>query len=80
VKKDILKKLKEAGVTKISIGIQSFQNKYQNVLGRKLVDIDSLKTALNEVKFETVSMDFIFALPTQTFEDLKSDLDTAFKI
>lgn len=80
VKKDILKKLKEAGVTKISIGIQSFQNKYQNVLGRKLVDIDSLKTALNEVKFETVSMDFIFALPTQTFEDLKTDIDTAFKI
>ena len=25
-------------------------------------------------------MDFIFALPTQTFEDLKSDIDTAFAI
>ena len=25
-------------------------------------------------------MDFIFALPTQTFEDLKQDIDTAFQI
>lgn len=32
---DTLTALKEAGVTKISIGIQSFQDKFQNVLGRK---------------------------------------------
>ena len=38
----------------------------------------SLQTALSEVPFETVSMDFIFALPTQTFADLKADIDTAF--
>jgi oxygen-independent coproporphyrinogen-3 oxidase len=44
------------------------------------VNIESLKSALSEVKFETVSMDFIFALPKQTFEDLKSDIDTAFEI
>lgn len=80
VTKDVLTKLKKAGVTKISIGIQSFQDKYQSILGRNTVDIEALKAALNEVKFETVSMDFIFALPTQTFEDLKNDLDIAFKL
>ena len=80
VTKDVLKKLKDAGITKISIWIQSFLNKYQNILGRKTVDIKSLKATLSKVKFETVSMDFIFALPTQTFQDLKSDLDTAFEI
>ena len=37
-----------------------------------------IKNALKSVSFETVSMDFIFALPGQTFEDLKSDIDTAF--
>lgn len=73
-----LKELKEAGVTKISIGIQSFLNKYQVVLGRNKIDKNKIKEALEEVKFETVSMDFIFALPNQTFEDLKSDLDEAF--
>lgn len=76
----VLQTLKEAGVTKISIGIQSFQEKYQTVLGRKSVDTDALKQALSQVPFETVSMDFIFALPGQTFEDLKSDVDTAFRM
>lgn len=70
--------LKAAGITKISIGIQSFSSKYQNILGRKTVDSARLKEALSKVKFETVSMDFIFALPNQSFEDLRKDIDTAF--
>lgn len=74
----LLKELKEAGVTKISIGIQSFSEKYQDILGRKKVDTETITKALSEVHFETVSMDFIFALPEQTFEDLKSDIDLAF--
>ena len=72
-----LQKLKNAGVTKISIGIQSFQEKYQSILGRKAVDRDAMAQALRAVPFETVSMDFIFALPGQTFEDLKADVDMA---
>lgn len=75
----LLQTLRDAGVTKISIGIQSFQEKYQAVLGRKRVDIDAMKQALSAVPFETVSMDFIFALPGQTFEDLRGDIDTAFE-
>lgn len=74
----ILRTLREAGVTKISIGIQSFQKKHQGILGRKSVDISAMAEALNEVRFETVSMDFIFALPGQTFDDLRSDIDAAF--
>ena len=38
-----------------------------------------MKEALAEVPFETVSMDFIFALPTQDYEDLKADVDLAFE-
>ena len=70
--------LKKAGVSKISIGIQSFQDKYQKILQRRKFDVEVLAEALREVSFETVSMDFIFALPEQTFEDLKSDIDMAF--
>ena len=76
---DTLWKLKAAGVTKISIGIQSFSEKFQTVLGRKPVDPAKLKEALDRVAFETVSMDFIFALPSQTCEDVQSDVDIAFK-
>ena len=74
----LLRQLKAAGVTKLSIGIQSFQGKFQSLLGRKPVDPSVLSDALKTVPFETVSMDFIFALPGQTFDDLKTDLDTAF--
>ncbi|WP_458407872.1 coproporphyrinogen-III oxidase family protein [Anaerotignum sp.] len=74
-----LQKLKEAGVTKISIGIQSFQEKYQTILGREKVDVSAMVKALSEVPFETVSMDFIFALPRQTNEDLKADIEMAFR-
>ena len=80
VNETVLTKLKEAGVTKISIGIQSFNKKYQKILGRKAVNPDAIKESLGKVKFETVSMDFIFALPGQTYEDLKQDIDTAFSI
>ena len=73
-----LRKLKDAGVTRVSIGIQSFQAKFQSLLGRKPVDAASLKRALEQVSFDTVSMDFIFALPGQTPDDLKSDVRTAF--
>ncbi len=77
---ETLQILKGAGVTKISIGIQSFGDKYQKLLGRKKIDISKIKFALAAVPFETVSMDFIFALPGQTYDDLRSDIDEAFSL
>ena len=74
-----LRTLRDAGVTKLSIGVQSFQGKYQTILGRAPVDRRAMAEALAQVPFETVSMDFIFALPGQTFEDLRADIDAAFR-
>ncbi|MBR5995427.1 MAG: radical SAM protein [Eubacteriaceae bacterium] len=74
----VLRQLKDAGVTKISIGIQSFCDKYRKILGRRDIDTEEMKAALSAVPFETVSMDFIFALPGQTYDDLRSDIDQAF--
>ncbi|CEM60856.1 radical SAM protein [Treponema phagedenis] len=73
-----LQTLKDSGITKISIGIQSFQTKYQSMLGREAINAVAMAQALAAVPFETVSMDFIFALPLQTYDDLKNDIDTAF--
>lgn len=75
----VLNTLRKAGVTKLSIGIQSFQEKYQHILGRAPVDRSRMAEALALAPFETVSMDFIFALPGQTFEDLRADVDAAFQ-
>ena len=77
---EVLQKLKDAGVTKISIGIQSFCDNYQKILGRKKINTAEIKSALSAIPFETVSMDFIFSLPGQTFEDLRSDIDSAFSL
>ena len=78
VNTETLLKLKNAGVNRISIGIQSFQCKYQKILGRNQIDVHKIKEILSEVKFETVSMDFIFALPGQTSDDLQDDIQMAF--
>lgn len=48
VEPSVLNILKIAGVTKISIGIQSFREKFQNILGRKTVDANALKYALSK--------------------------------
>ena len=79
VTEDTLKALRDAGVNKISIGIQSFREKFQGILGRTAVDPSTMQKALAAVPFETVSMDFIFALPGQSFEDIRADIDTAFQ-
>lgn len=78
LKTEVLTQMKNAGVTKISIGIQSFQKKFQALLGRCAVDVGEVSRVLKQVPFDTVSMDFIFALPNQSFKDLKQDIDLAF--
>ncbi len=78
VEAEKLIQLKRAGITKISIGIQSFGDTFQALLGRSKARAEAIRAALDAVHFETVSMDFIFALPGQTFADLKADIDTAF--
>lgn len=73
-----LERLRQAGVTKISIGIQSFQDDFLDLLERGSFDRDSMFAALKAVPFETVSMDFIFALPGQTLASVCSDIELAF--
>ncbi|BAL01615.1 hypothetical protein OBV_44160 [Oscillibacter valericigenes Sjm18-20] len=73
-----LRTLQRAGVTRISIGIQSFSDEYLEILGRGKLDCQHMFEALRSVPFETVSMDFIFALPGQTIERVKRDIDVAF--
>ncbi|MBN1402955.1 MAG: coproporphyrinogen III oxidase family protein [Opitutales bacterium] len=75
-----LRILKDAGVTRISIGIQSFDEDTLQILGRGGCYPAALSDALKQVHFETVAMDFIFALPGQTVESLIQDIENAFSI
>lgn len=80
VREETLTRLRDAGVSKISIGIQSFGDKFLTILGRKNFEMEQMEEALHQVPFDTVSMDFIFALPNQTVEDIKTDIETAFSL
>ncbi|MEG1989068.1 MAG: coproporphyrinogen-III oxidase family protein [Oscillibacter sp.] len=75
---ETLQTLKAAGVTRISIGIQSFSDAYLDILGRGKQDWAPMFAALRAVPFETVSMDFIFALPGQTLASVRQDIEMAF--
>lgn len=70
---------RDAGVNRISVGVQSFQPKLLKFLGR-VHSADEAKKALNVVKqtgFENFSLDLIYANPGQNLADLAADLDTA---
>ena len=71
---DTLSALRGAGVTRICVGVQSFQPLSLQSLGRERPDPKALGAALAAVPFDTVSADFIFALPGQTFDHLRRDI------
>jgi oxygen-independent coproporphyrinogen-3 oxidase len=70
---------RQAGVNRISVGVQSFQPRLLKLLGR-IHDADQAKNALKMVKdagFDNFSLDLIYANPGQTLKELEADLDIA---
>ena len=73
-----LKKLKTMGVTMVSLGIQSFDEKCLDKLGRRNdAFAEKLKLA-GSFDFDEVDVDLIFAIPGQTEKILLNDIKTAF--
>jgi len=74
---DYLKNLRSAGVNRLSIGVQSFDDDRLKFLGRIHTANQAVKTFDRAVKagFENISMDLIYGLPSETrsawFNDLK---------
>ncbi len=78
VSKEYLFLLKELGVTRISVGVQSFRDKHLAFLGR----VHRSKDALNVISWALelgflVSCDFMFGLPGQVVDELLEDLSRA---
>ncbi|OHX15917.1 YggW family oxidoreductase [Chromobacterium amazonense] len=69
---------REAGINRLSIGIQSFNPKHLKALGR-IHDGDEAKRAVEIAltHFDNVNLDLMYALPDQTLEEALSDLNTA---
>ncbi|HYI14899.1 MAG TPA: radical SAM family heme chaperone HemW [Thermomicrobiales bacterium] len=74
---EYLSRLREAGVNRLSIGVQSQQRAGLRVLGRghTAQKAESAIQAAREAGFDNISLDFIFGWPGQTDEDWQADLD-----
>ena len=76
---EYLKAVKEAGINRLSIGIQSFQDNLLRLIGRRhnaAQAIEAVRMA-QEAGFENLSIDLMYALPTQTMSQWKADIETA---
>ena len=74
-----LRKYKDSGVNRISLGVQSFKNKNLNSLGR-IHTADDAALAIQWVKeagFKNIGIDLIYGIPGQTRQSWLSDLATA---
>ena len=70
---------RQAGVNRLSLGIQSFNDQHLNLLGR-LHDGQEAQIAVDAARragFENLNLDLMYGLPFQTLDDALADLDAA---
>lgn len=72
-----IKILKENGVNRLSIGVQSFNEKNIKLLNRHHTKEEVFKKIklLKDNGFNNINIDLIYAIPNETLEDLEQDLD-----
>jgi coproporphyrinogen III oxidase-like Fe-S oxidoreductase len=75
---DCLESLRDAGVTMLSVGVESTSDDILKQIGRN----HDAKTAIKAVQralslgFKSINVDLMFALPGQTLDDWKADVET----
>ncbi len=76
---EYLSGLKDAGINRISLGCQTFDDEILKVIGRRH-NSEQVKNSVKlaqEADFDNISLDFIYGLPSQNIEQFISDLKTA---
>jgi putative oxygen-independent coproporphyrinogen III oxidase len=73
--KDRFKAFREAGVNRLSIGVQSFNDEHLKALGR-VHNSDQAQAAIAEaaINFEAFNLDIMYALPGQTVAQCEQDI------
>ena len=82
VNEEKLKKYKEAGVNRLSIGLQSTKNQLLKQIGR-IHTFEEFLFSYNLAKkigFQNINVDLMLGLPNQTLEDLEDSLKQIIKI
>ena len=78
VERQYISEYKQAGVNRISLGIQSFNNDHLKALGR-IHDADEARSAIETVAtiFDNFNLDIIYALPKQSISEAENDIRQA---
>jgi oxygen-independent coproporphyrinogen-3 oxidase len=76
---ELARLLRAGGVTRVSLGVQSFQSHLLAVLERRATP-DVVRRAfyhLRDASFDNISLDLIYGIPGQSSSDLQRDLEAA---
>ena len=68
--------LKDNGVNRLSIGVESFNKRILKILGRKYNSDIKDKIELCKRYFSNINIDLIYGINGQTIDDLKNDLES----
>ncbi len=82
ITQDIAEQWLKAGINRLSIGIQSFDDRLLRLMGRRH-DARQAEQAVETAQkagFDNISIDLIYALPWQTIEMLLKDLEKALSL
>ncbi len=78
---ELLSLLKKNRVNRLSIGLQTFNDKYEKILNKK-IDKNLMIKNVNLCKryFDNINVDLIYALPDEKMDDLEKDLNEIIKL
>jgi oxygen-independent coproporphyrinogen-3 oxidase len=76
---ELARRLRSAGVNRVSLGAQTFEPRLLAVLERRAQPDDVRRAVhhLRDASFDNVSLDLIYGIPGQSSSDLERDLDAA---
>ncbi len=76
-----LRLLKKYGFSGISLGVQSFQDKFLRSIGRKYTSKEAYHSIeLTKKYFDNINIDLMFALPNEMLSDWEFDLKEALRV
>ncbi|HQP10933.1 MAG TPA: radical SAM family heme chaperone HemW, partial [Candidatus Omnitrophota bacterium] len=77
-----LKLLKKERVTRISLGVQSLNDRYLKILGRNHNALTAQRTfdRIRKAGFENINLDLMFGFPGQTLRELEDDVDALVRL
>src|SRR6202008_1076497 len=82
VSPELARALRDAGVSRVSVGAQTFRPPLLEVLER-VAGPDDVRRGVHHLRdagFDNISLDLVYGIPGQTASDLEADLDDALEL